>query len=214
MLTYEAVSRLSDWANITLIVSLVFGVVATYCISWTGSIKEEYLKRELAEATVNAEKAKADAAKATENAALANLELEKIKAPRQLVGQQVVEIGVRMRPYAGQKFTGLVTRHVADARNLWRSIYAALFEADWIGVNPNGEQYQHREMWPGEPISSDVGVTIYTQPNASKKSIGAAQMLAEHLSDKNILARAKATAIGGVDPSIITIEIGSKPFLP
>src|SRR6266478_4464256 len=94
-------SKLSDWANIGLIASLIAGVISTVRLVWMGNVKETYLKRELgatsaraAEADAKAEGFRLDIVKANENtaklaheAAAAKLETEKLK---QVVAWRVI----------------------------------------------------------------------------------------------------------------------------
>lgn len=97
----EWASKLSDWANIGLIASLIAGVISTVLLVWMGNVKETYLKRELgatsaraAEADAKAEGFRLDIVKANENtaklaheAAAAKLETEKLK---QVVAWRVI----------------------------------------------------------------------------------------------------------------------------
>lgn len=63
--TYARAVWWNDTANVVLIISLIVGVLATFVIVRTSSTKEEFLKRDLSEATT-------EAAKATEGVALAH----------------------------------------------------------------------------------------------------------------------------------------------
>lgn len=59
--SFEIAARLQDIANFFLIGTLVVGVIATALVVWMGNVKEEYLRRDLADTNARAEEAKADA---------------------------------------------------------------------------------------------------------------------------------------------------------
>ncbi len=73
--SFETAARLQDTANIFLIGALVIGVIATALVVWMGNVKEEYLRRDLADTNARAEEARADASQslATAKQAEANL---------------------------------------------------------------------------------------------------------------------------------------------
>ena len=84
----------ADKANIGIIIAAVIGVVSTTLAIWTGNVKEDFLKRDLAEANARGEEAKSEAAKANEKAAslekeaaVARLEQERLK--QQLAWREV-----------------------------------------------------------------------------------------------------------------------------
>jgi hypothetical protein len=91
----EGAARLYDVANFVLILSLVFGVIATVVIVWMGNAKEEYLQRDLAAAAHRAAEADARAAEAA-------LALAKYRSPRVLTGAQIGALIVKMTPFKGQ----------------------------------------------------------------------------------------------------------------
>lgn len=85
--SFETATRLQDIANFFLIGALVVGVVATALVVWMGNVKEEYLRRDLAETNARAEEAKADASQslaaakqAESNLAGANSRAEEARA--------------------------------------------------------------------------------------------------------------------------------------
>ena len=59
--SFETAVRLYDAANMFLIGALVVGAIATVLVVWMGNVKEEHLRRDLANTNVRAEEAKADA---------------------------------------------------------------------------------------------------------------------------------------------------------
>jgi hypothetical protein len=83
----ERAVLLYNVANVALILSLVAGVIATVVIVWMGNIKEEYLRRDLAQANAIA--------------AQASLELAKLKAPRFLTDEQEASLVREMSAFKG-----------------------------------------------------------------------------------------------------------------
>jgi hypothetical protein len=86
---------ISYWSNWLLIGALVVGVIATYGIVVSGSVKEAALKRDLADAGAAAETAKANTIAAQielEKERQARLELEKKYGPRILTDQEIAPL--------------------------------------------------------------------------------------------------------------------------
>lgn len=83
----------------------------------------------------------ARAAEANSKALEAQVELERLKAPRLLSEGQRARIAEKMRQFAGQEFSGAVTMGVSDAWTLWRLIAAVLREAGWILIFPSGASF-------------------------------------------------------------------------
>lgn len=84
--SFETAVRLYDAANFSLVGALAVGVIATALVVWMGNVKEEYLRRDLADTNARAEEAKAAssganarAAELEKEAANARLETERIK---------------------------------------------------------------------------------------------------------------------------------------
>ncbi|GEM_PF-3521916 len=84
--SFETAVRLYNTANIFLIGALAFGVIATALVVWTGNVKEEYLRRNIADTNARTEEAKAASSEANaraaeleKEAANARLETERIK---------------------------------------------------------------------------------------------------------------------------------------
>jgi len=85
--SFETAVRLYDVANISLIGALVIGVIATALVIWMGNVKEEYLRRDLADTNARAEEAKAASSEANARAA----ELEKEAANARLETERIKE---------------------------------------------------------------------------------------------------------------------------
>jgi hypothetical protein len=95
------------WANWALIFALVLGVVATFLIVISSKVKEDALKRQLADASAKIEDATARAAEANARAAeanrmaeeerLARVRIEQRLAPRSLSGKQQQNIADKIK---------------------------------------------------------------------------------------------------------------------
>lgn len=199
---------ISIWSNWALLASLVVGACSTGLVIWMGNIKESELKLSLSSAHVSAEAAKAEAAIANKIAAEANLELAKFKAPRTLNDEQKKRISEKLKPFSGQKFSGLVASSVFDARSLWESLVSALISADWILSDPKGLALGNPPA--GVPIDPEVGVTIIVREDLYDELGPQAQALAKALIEEGI--ETKITMFNkSLDHDKIVIEIGMKP---
>ena len=95
----ELAEKVFSWANGFLLAALVVGVIATYGIVVSSSIKETYLKRGIADANARA----AEATQKAEEADLARLNLEAKIAPRRLNADQQRVIAEALKPFSGSK---------------------------------------------------------------------------------------------------------------
>lgn len=96
----EWASKLSDWANIGLIASLIFGVLSTVLLVWMGNVKEEYLKRDLATANGRA----AEAIQKAEEEHLARVRIEEKLAGWKLDAAGQARVIQRIAPYRNTPF--------------------------------------------------------------------------------------------------------------
>ena len=118
-LSPKATVLLYDIGNIGLIIGLVFGVISTVLVVWTGNVKEDYLKRELAQSrerttSLETELAKAKTAISEANARaaganekaeserLARIRLEEDLAWRRLSNEQQQIIASQVSKFSGQ----------------------------------------------------------------------------------------------------------------
>jgi len=106
----DTAAHLYNWANIGLIVSLVFGVASTVLVVWMGNVKEAYSQAELRDTKDRLGKAEIKAGEATDRAAQADLKRLKLEnrivdifGPRQLTAQQSIDIGKRLGGLKGTK---------------------------------------------------------------------------------------------------------------
>jgi len=109
--SFEAAVWWFDKANIFLIGALAIGVIATGLIVWMGNVKEEYLRRDLADTDARVEEAKAASAEANARASeankiaegerLARVKIEEKLAPRTISSEQITGLTKRLKQYAG-----------------------------------------------------------------------------------------------------------------
>src|SRR5215472_16135374 len=93
----QLATRISDWANFSMILSLAIGVISTVLIVWMSNIKESFWdedrresRERIAELTAQGEQLREDTAEATERAEaemIARIKLEAKLAPRRLSGE-------------------------------------------------------------------------------------------------------------------------------
>lgn len=138
--SFETAVQLYDNANIFLIGALVVGVIATVLVVWMGNVKEEYLRRDLAEAHKEAAEARKEAANAEERIEKLhgeNLRLEEQIAPRRLTSERQNAIAKSLEMFKGRKIR--IESYSLDAEGevlaeQIRSAVAPIFNIDdWIG---------------------------------------------------------------------------------
>lgn len=149
-------------SNIVLIIGLSLSAVATIGAVWMANVRDEYLRRDLAEsrrsvAEANAagEEAQAAAAAANVRAAEAALELEKLRAPRALTEEQRRRLISRVREFANQEYTAVLTSGGFDVPRLWQDLNQALTDAGMdkdgpgrrCGRAPSSRNISERLVW-------------------------------------------------------------------
>lgn len=77
--SFETAVWLYDAANISLIGALAIVVIATVLVVWMGNVKEDYLRRDLADTNVVLSAANARTAELEKETAIARLKTEKLK---------------------------------------------------------------------------------------------------------------------------------------
>jgi hypothetical protein len=148
---------LSEVANVVLVGSLVCGVVATFLIVKTASIKEEYWDRDRQESreritalTTRADELRRDTAAANERAASAeqraaeaNLELERLKTPRSLSPEQQGRIAETIKRFQGTPFV-ITVFNEPEVLDLMSQIESALASAGWVQIPCMGGDIVYR----------------------------------------------------------------------
>jgi hypothetical protein len=200
----ELASRIYDFANAALIVSLVVGVVATVLIVWMGNKKETYLRRDLAGAYERASVADAKAAeanKAAEHERLARVQLEARIADRSLTRQQQHDLTLRLLGFAKQDATITASPSTPESEWFGRQLGAPLKDARW-----------NVEILPGTATATVLvpkGVVVkyaYRAGDFSNEQLGIAQA-AMALADELLRFGIDASAVPSPMSAPRTIEI-------
>jgi len=179
----ETASRIYDGANITLVLALAFGVVATILIVWMGNVKEEYLRERIASLD------------------LARVKLEVRIADRKLTQVQQNELTRRLTDLKEQHGTVIASPSTPESEWFARILTAPLVAAGW-----------KMEILPGTPTATvlqPTGVVIQYAIDPElplregSKEAEAAERLAIALNELGI----DATAVPGLMKPPQTIEI-------
>jgi len=162
----EWASRVSDWANLGLIVSLVLGVLSTALLVWMGSVKEGYLKRELANTNLRAANLEKDAA------ALLKQLIEQGPRSHLLYGERKERLTEQLKPFAGQK---------AEIRYCAVSFNQHFIDNDTIGVTMLLIDILVKAGWSVNPLvrenCSGTGIQVSINPKAPESVRKAADAL-------------------------------------
>lgn len=146
--------------NGILLLSLIGGVIGTYISLWTGSIKEEYLKAELAEVNDSA----AEALREAEIAKLERTKLEADLAPRIVTTTE--ETLADLRIFSGVGVLIQFESYDIEALRLAGQIGNMLESADWnvLGLVPVSPGIPGFEITAGNSriLSGMGGVEIYS----------------------------------------------------
>lgn len=210
--SFETAVWLYDKANIFLIGALVVGAIATVLVVWMGNVKEEYLRRDLADTNARAEEAKAQAAEANEKAEserLARVKIEEKLKPRRLTPEQQSSITKHMLAWAklpgteiAQSIAVFATSTTFESSRLADQIAASLASAGW-NINRNSVTFG---------MSLTVGgVGLLTSNNP--RSIAVAGALAKALNEERIDAFVVPTKRSGCEEQKMSPErIATDPF--
>ncbi len=199
----EKVFQLGNWF---LVGALVVGVIATVGIVVSSNVKEDHLRREIADANERA--AEADA-----RAAEAKLELEKFRKPRLPTTGQLASITEKLKPFAGTEFdTGFSPGDREQQDFLW-ILEPAIMAAGWTQVdwaNPYGDVFRRGDR-PLSGPAAVIGVSIEIHPEQRDRLLPAAEALASALKDIGIEAKAGEFNVHNTNPDAIHVLIGRKP---
>ena len=196
----ETASRLYSLANGGLIVGLVIGLISTVLIAWMGNIKEDYLKRALADSKEHTAEANG-AAQAQQRAAEAQLALEKFKAPRVLDSREQQLVISRLRKFVGQEYW-IQTLWAADEPQYFANQLKRTLEAAGWSSNSN------RKV---DVLTGGVsGVQVWVNPNADPEVKEAANELVAVLDELNKKPILKLQGRNAERNNRIGINIGTK----
>ncbi len=135
----------SYWGNWVLIITLVIGVAATYAVVVSGTVKEDALKKELADRAadaahtewqisllkLDAKQLEADTALANERAVKARLELERYRAPRDLSEGELEALAAELERFPGIEFVLTGYPDVAESTQFVDRLAIGLEKAGW-----------------------------------------------------------------------------------
>lgn len=204
----ETATRLHDIANTILIVSLVFGVVSTAIVVWMGNVKEEYLKRDLAETNERT-------AKAEQKTAEAQLQLEKLRnqvRPRHITQAQQQSIAEKLKEFKGYIVSLGVKPSTNETEWLVRWIAAPFSMAGWKVEIHSGDAAQNKYVPDG----------ILVMSTRHPRSIAAAAIVTEAFITEGLttstapLLDMESSQYASSDPRSfrLLVVVGDKPVIP
>lgn len=169
----EAATRVSDWANVALVVSLVCGVIATGLIVWAAGVKEAHwdsdrqqsrervagLDAAVAEANTRA----AEANQKAEGERLARVRIEERLAPRVIRPEQLQQIVAALSRFPGTAANVWIAGETEEIGALSRIILMALQLAKWDA-----------QPWTWTGVGPILGVVIATKDGSDSKTVEAA----------------------------------------
>ena len=185
------------WGNWVLLGALVVGLLATYAVVASGNIRDQELKRELkdkdgkiAEANARGEEARAEAAKA-------NLELERLKAPRTLTDEQQLRMGEKLKAFRGTTFEMVTYPGLIEPAQFSATISALLVRAEWALNVHTGKHFL---------LENGSGVVVVASTQGSPGADRVARALLESLVSEGVAARLDHDSLK-VNPIKIDIQI-------
>jgi hypothetical protein len=200
-------SRLYDGANITLVVALVLGVIATGVVVWSGKQKDEYLSPRLAATTQRA----AEANRLAEQEHLARVRLEDKLAGWRLSAPAQSRVIDAIRNYAGTPYDlGANPNELAFTETMDGMLTAA-------GWHPLIPKAQPGPLGLGAIILLDgkarvnyvAGVYLEIAPSRIPQWAPAVKALRDALEAEGIPAKA-TTSPNDTDTTAVHVVIGSK----
>jgi hypothetical protein len=226
---------LSDIANIVLIGSLVCGVVSTYLIVRTASVKEEYWDRDrrdsserIATLTTRADELRRDTAAANERAAIASqraaeadqkaaeaqLQLIKFREPRRSVLKgNTTGLIDKLKPFAGTQFDCAFDRSSGEQADFWWDLQPVLISSGWINVPWKYGTSSGGWSQGGRPETGEVAATnveIHLLKEQRQRLAPAAVALISALNDIGIEAKDAGFNVYNSNAMAIHILIGEK----
>ncbi len=145
-----------------------------------------------------------------DRATKAELELQKLKAPRSLSPPQQARIVEKLRQFSGQPYTLSVSSD-PEAISLLKIIDTILVSSGWVRKPPQiGDiQIEQGELVAG--MAYGIGVRIHAKSDATARLIELIISVAKTLNDEGIAAIAqKSTQLKDTDA--INVMVGTKPL--
>jgi len=171
---------LYDAANVGLIIGLILTAVATVLVVWMGNIKEEHLRREIAntqERAASAEQRAAEANQKAEEEHLARVKIEAQLAPRSLNKAQREAILDKLSAFKGSRINIFTFGETPEIIQLTSSLSTLLRAAGW-----------NLEVWNAVGGGSVSGVLVLTRTASDKSIENAANALVSALNESGIAA--------------------------
>ena len=216
-----------DVANYALVVSLVLGVIATFVIVRTVSIKESYwdvdrenAKERIATLAAETEASKAAIAEANARALEAQAQLAKFKSPRSMTPEQQSRISTKLGIFKGTRFDMAVLPGDPEAALFLGQISKTLQSSGWEWIefaHPTGP-LQFTYTWPGLPNVGQlggVGIDIFINSDHFSEFASVSQALATILAEEGFSNGKVGSAVpeqGIPNHDTIHIIIGKKPL--
>ncbi len=215
-LSLEWATFWGDAANIALIACLIGGVLATFIIVRTTSVKEHHWevdrgasKERVIQLETQQEASKALIAEANARALEARVALEKFKAHRSLTPEQQGRIAGKLKPFAGQEYA-LSVATGSESEDLMCLIDEILTAAEW------------KKQPAFMPITVDtrcgtVGVNTLSGVHirvSDKAEFNVQQRVVEFvqaLNDEDIATQGAKDPKNIPSPTIVYVMIGNKP---
>lgn len=205
------------WANWILVGALVVGVLATYAIVVSGSMRDSALKLELStagERTAALEKetteARAAIAEANARAAEANLALAKLTTPRSISPEQEEKITETLKEFAGTPFDFAITPN-PEPVSLMNRLAAILTGAGWDWKSVSEVIVFMQQGKPNVGMATLTGLKVQIDHSKLQEWEKPVVALTDALKAVGLDAEAEQLINGIVNPNAIHIRIGIKP---
>jgi hypothetical protein len=188
---------------------VVFGLLVGFFSLLAGGatyIAFQLQKQEAKAAQDDLERYKADAGTAISSAnarALeAQLELEKLKAPRSISDKQIGEILPKLSAFKGQGYVITTFWDLKEPLALAERLHIVLSNAGWEFIKPESQ---------GFLLGGMAGVQVWVHPNADPKVKKAADALMAALNDAALAPVMKLQNPANQMDNKIAINVGTKP---
>jgi hypothetical protein len=205
-------SVLENWGPIFADALVALGVAAEIVFARLSAAGREELQRRSEEKVASANER---GAAANERAAQLELEILRIKTPRQLFTGHIPQLMERLRPFAGTEYDMGVQQGDPEAGDLSGAIEFILKEAGWQQVGWRGMTIvAKREGNPHDlGIVSLVGVHIQMHPQARSKLEQIALSLRDSLLAVGILAMvSERLSVQNENATALHVLVGKKPL--
>ncbi|MEJ0052293.1 MAG: hypothetical protein WDN02_13990 [Methylovirgula sp.] len=208
----SAASKISDWANLLFIGSLVIGVVSTIMIVWMAGVKERHWDIARKQADLEIAGLQTEIAHANARALEAKLALEKYKAWRSLDHEAQTRISNLLKPFAGVSFD-FSASPTAEPQALMMQIASALENAGWVWQT-NKKAGGIALTTPGKPNSAiNTGfVGLAAEIDVSKTDAWEPALVAliQAFAAEGLALRGNIANDGSATPDAIHIYVGVK----